>query len=150
MCDDEKVGYGKPPKASQFKPGESGNPKGRPPNKKREPVDVIALLDGEVKVRVKGREKTMPAFEASLRQLVKRAMNRDMRAIGTFIKLTERYGAFQEAAPNLGGVLTAPKGVTPEEWISGKTPDDRDHKQGSTTKNGTSDREGRPREGGQT
>jgi hypothetical protein len=24
------VGYGKPPKASQFSPGQSGNPKGRP------------------------------------------------------------------------------------------------------------------------
>lgn len=27
---DREVGYGKPPKASQFKPGESGNPGGRP------------------------------------------------------------------------------------------------------------------------
>lgn len=31
--DDEYVGYGKPPKHSQFKKGASGNPKGRPPSK---------------------------------------------------------------------------------------------------------------------
>lgn len=28
--DDEDVGYGKPPKRTRFKPGQSGNPKGRP------------------------------------------------------------------------------------------------------------------------
>ena len=27
---DYEVGYGKPPKHSRFKPGQSGNPKGRP------------------------------------------------------------------------------------------------------------------------
>ena len=27
---DYSVGYGKPPKHSQFKPGQSGNPRGRP------------------------------------------------------------------------------------------------------------------------
>lgn len=26
----DDVGYGKPPKRTQFKPGQSGNPKGRP------------------------------------------------------------------------------------------------------------------------
>ena len=150
MSDDEKVGYGNPPKSGQFKPGQSGNPKGRPPNEKPEAIDTIALLDGEVKVRVKGKEKTMPAFEAMLRQLAKKAMKRDVRAIGTFIKLTERYGAFQEAAPNLGGVLVAPKGLTPEEWISGRTLADRDDEQDSSTHNGTVDPRDRSKEGDQT
>jgi hypothetical protein len=27
---DDEVGYGKPPKHGQFKPGKSGNPRGRP------------------------------------------------------------------------------------------------------------------------
>ena len=30
MSDDYEVGYGKPPKSRQWKPGQSGNPKGRP------------------------------------------------------------------------------------------------------------------------
>lgn len=32
-CDDAVVGYRKPPKANQFKKGQSGNPRGRPPKK---------------------------------------------------------------------------------------------------------------------
>lgn len=32
---DDDVGYGKPPKTYQFKPGKSGNPKGRPPQDSR-------------------------------------------------------------------------------------------------------------------
>ena len=31
---DYEVGYGKPPRKSQFKPGQSGNPKGRPKGRK--------------------------------------------------------------------------------------------------------------------
>ena len=27
---DDTVGYGRPPKSTQFKPGQSGNPSGRP------------------------------------------------------------------------------------------------------------------------
>jgi hypothetical protein len=39
--DDEKVGYKKPPKQHQFKPGKSGNPIGR----KRAPPDMDGFMD---------------------------------------------------------------------------------------------------------
>ena len=29
--DDQLIGYGRPPEQSKFKPGQSGNPNGRPP-----------------------------------------------------------------------------------------------------------------------
>ena len=44
-----KIGKGKPPKDTQWKPGQSGNPKGRPKAAKSEPTDgaAITLLAGK-------------------------------------------------------------------------------------------------------
>ena len=43
---DYEVGYGKPPKSKRFKPGASGNPKGRPKGKKsrHNSADTHALM----------------------------------------------------------------------------------------------------------
>jgi hypothetical protein len=40
----QAVGPGKPPKEHQFKPGQSGNPKGRPPGRKRKKTSVEAAM----------------------------------------------------------------------------------------------------------
>ena len=42
---DYAVGYGRPPKATQFKPGRSGNPRGRPKGAKSEDT-MIATSSG--------------------------------------------------------------------------------------------------------
>ncbi len=36
---DEEVGFGRPPKQHQFKPGQSGNPRGRPPKPRYLPAE---------------------------------------------------------------------------------------------------------------
>lgn len=41
MDDDYETGYGKPPKEHRFKPGKSGNPKGRPRKKVLSLADII-------------------------------------------------------------------------------------------------------------
>ena len=39
MSKDYEVGYGKPPKANQFPPGQSGNRNGRPKGSRNKPKD---------------------------------------------------------------------------------------------------------------
>jgi len=52
-----KVGYGKPPKASQFKRGKSGNPRGRPKGSLRLATDLAAELGEQITVREDGRSR---------------------------------------------------------------------------------------------
>ena len=52
---DNEVGYGKPPKEHQFKPGRSGNLKGRPKSKKSGLTDISKLLNEPVKVKAGGK-----------------------------------------------------------------------------------------------
>ncbi|SOR31995.1 protein of unknown function [Methylorubrum extorquens] len=65
-----EVGYGRPPHASRFKPGQCGNPKGRPRKPKNLNDAVERELDRIVVVREGGREKRLTKREVMSRQLV--------------------------------------------------------------------------------
>lgn len=76
-----EVGYGKPPKATQFKPGQSGNPRGRP----QKDVSLRGLIEDELdrKIVVKdgGYPVTMKKREVIARRLVDQACQGDARAL---------------------------------------------------------------------
>lgn len=72
----EQVGRGRPPVATRFKKGQSGNPRGRPRGRHRDiPYDF--LLGQMVTIREDGRERRVTAAEAFLLQLTKRGLAGD-------------------------------------------------------------------------
>src|SRR5215213_6604278 len=76
QTDQEVVGYGRPPKSARFKKGQSGNPRGRPRNRRRDiPYDM--LLGQMVTVREDGRERRVTAAEAFILQLTKKGLEGD-------------------------------------------------------------------------
>ncbi|MGH6711225.1 MAG: DUF5681 domain-containing protein [Bradyrhizobium sp.] len=85
---DYEIGYGKPPKASQFKSGVSGNPRGRP---KTEPSDlamvILGVLESPIRHREGGEEKTTPAWELNLTALVQRGVRGDIDAAMAVLRL---------------------------------------------------------------
>lgn len=72
----QAVGYGSPPRSSKFKKGQSGNPKGRPRNRRRE-IPYDNLLGQMVTVREDGRERRITAAEAFILQLTKKGLAGD-------------------------------------------------------------------------
>lgn len=86
------IGYGNPPRATQYEPGRSGNPKGRP-RKQPSPIEVIRAMFAEpVNVREADGVKQISMLEAFLKQLRKSALEGDQRAIPHVLKLMQMAG----------------------------------------------------------
>jgi hypothetical protein len=74
MSNNNEVGFGKPPKHSRFKPGQSGNSRGRP--KGRVPTTQLLEqhLNAKITVTVGGTQKTITRREALIIGLVTDAL----------------------------------------------------------------------------
>lgn len=72
----ESVGYRRPPVASRFRKGQSGNPRGRPRNRRHE-VPYDHVLGQMVTVLEDGRERRITAAEAFILQLTKNGLSGD-------------------------------------------------------------------------
>ena len=59
----DRVGYRRPPKASQFKKGQTGNPGGRPKKRGTSDFDLDKLLDRPMTVKIDGQPRIMQATE---------------------------------------------------------------------------------------
>ncbi len=105
--DDERVGYGRPPKSGQFKPGQSGNPKGRPKGKPSLDDVVQKVLSRKIRMTENGTEKRVSALEAMLTVVAKRALRGDLKAADVLFKLSAR------ASSAGGDGNTAPDGTEP-------------------------------------
>ena len=74
-----EVGYGRPPHATRFQKGRSGNPRGRPRGRKSSiPHDHV--LGQMVTVREDGRERRVTAAEAFLLHLTRKGLAGDSAA----------------------------------------------------------------------
>ena len=98
--DGGQVGYKRPPRHSQFKPGQSGNPRGRPEGARNIATEVKAVLGRRLTVIENGQRKLVSAMAAILRRYLEAALKGDVKAGAFLLSLHERLQPMEgEAAP---------------------------------------------------
>src|SRR5436190_1916524 len=109
---DYEVGHKRPPKATQFKKGQSGNPAG---SKKKKDIDDIRIVMEDVltelvKVREGGKERLVSREEAIMQAELKNALNGDPRAIEALFKRAQKCNLFSQPKFQSLMMITEPDG----------------------------------------
>ena len=81
------VGYGKPPEATQFKKGQSGNPKGRAKGTNNLKTDLVEELGEHITLSEGGKSKRLSKQRALVKSLTARAIKGDASAMRTLLNL---------------------------------------------------------------
>jgi hypothetical protein len=122
MTDKYDVGYGKPPKQTQFQKGKSGNPNGRP--KRR--TDMASALDrclSQVKTIVEdGKPVKLTIHDFLLKRLVLEASRGNMAAIKEILKLIEENSVLKRKYGHPPNPRKAPEGSFAELLERARTP----------------------------
>jgi hypothetical protein len=86
-----EIGYGKPPKHSRFRPGQSGNPAGRRKGVRNLMTDVKRTLRVPVKVKESGRARKISTQEGALMLLREKALQGDAWALDRLLELARLF-----------------------------------------------------------
>jgi len=126
---DEAIGYGRPPKATQFKPGQSGNPRGRPRKETGDQATAARVLGETQRLsgQPKGARVRYTVLELMVMKLKQLTATGHARASALYLKFKQRHtppeehGKFTERRV---GYLIVPEELTPEEWVAKYSPKD--------------------------
>jgi hypothetical protein len=81
-----EVGYGKPPKHSQYRKGQSGNSKGRPKGRKNMKTIIRAVLDQKLPIKINGKTRTVSGREMIALRLRQKAAEGEIKATQQLLK----------------------------------------------------------------
>ena len=98
ILDNYEVGYGKPPRDHQFRPGQSGNPKGRAQGTKNLKTDLAEELQERILVREGERPLEISKQRAIVKTLVTKTLRGDARITSNLLNLMIRVLDLEGAA----------------------------------------------------
>ncbi len=84
-----EVGYGKPPQNTRFKPGQSGNPRGKPKGAKNLATIVYNAINEKVVVTENGKRRKRSMLEVAVKQLINKAAMGDQKALTQLLPLVQ-------------------------------------------------------------
>lgn len=96
---DYEVGYGKPPRHTQFQPGRSGNPRGRPRGARGLRAELKAELDERVTIVEEGKSKRVRKLRVVIKALTARAAKGNVAAADKLLSLLIQAEGFEDQRP---------------------------------------------------
>jgi hypothetical protein len=95
------IGYRKPPRATRFQKGKSGNPGGRKKVKRIDDVRTLVdgILDEQVQVRDGTQARTVSSLEAVLQAYRIEALKGNPKSARDFFKLAKKAGMLSKIMP---------------------------------------------------
>ena len=107
----DRVGYCCPPKKHQFKPGQSGNPRGRPKGAKNEATILRQIFNKRLTVREGSNSRKVSVLEAILLRAVEDALKGDHKAA---VFILNRHKLSEDSAPDQEGLTQDDKALLNE------------------------------------
>lgn len=104
-----EIGKGRPPRATRWKPGQSGNPKGRPKGAKNLATIFNDVLNQKFEIQEQGTTRIITAREGIVRRVVHEALKGNIKATA-FVLAKE-----PEIVRNAEAVKMTTSNVTPDE-----------------------------------
>ena len=127
---DPPVGYGNPPLATRFKPGQSGNPSGRPKRVRSLRAELLDELGEVMRVHEGGSDAVeLTKGRAIVKSLVQAAVDGNLRAATTLLtffgKSSRRHRGATRRRHRAGGFadrrgLSTPRSPTPQRRLRGR------------------------------
>jgi hypothetical protein len=116
-----EVGYGKPPKANQFRKGRTGNPRGKRQGEENTISAFKRIVSKRVKINDGEKVRTVTLAEAVILKNLNAALQKDPFAMGNVFRLAEEAGEFVDFTDvkQVGRPLVVPEKVkTMEEFLA--------------------------------
>lgn len=118
--DEDRVGYGRPPKHSRFQPGQSGNARGRPRGTKNLATDLREELAERIPIREGERSLKVSKQRALLKAMMAKALKGDARSAAILLGLMAKILEPAEAAGD-ADALDANDAAILENFLSRRT-----------------------------
>ncbi|MEP7173813.1 MAG: DUF5681 domain-containing protein [Aestuariivirga sp.] len=114
---EDGVGYKNPPKKSQFKPGQSGNPKGRPKGSVSMGKLLEKWMNTKISVVIDGKKINQTYRELIPLNLLRHAAKGSIPHIKHFEALVEKYGlnSAEKTTQEIRIVFVKPPEYPPDE-----------------------------------
>jgi hypothetical protein len=85
-----EIGYGRPPRHTRYRKGESGNPRGRRPGRKNHKTELLEELSARVPITEHGRRRQVSMQTLIIKRMVADAAKGQPKAREQVLKLVDR------------------------------------------------------------